>query len=330
MDRGHRCHYLNGDIRLRQFHLPTVFKMARLLREQQIDVVMGNRHTASVYATLGAWLAGTPAVLTHVHGMKRCRNWRRRLLYRLISRRITWAVGCADAVRQDIVDTYPGLSKKARSLVNSVDYDRFHYAVADRKAMRDELGIDQDAFVFLFPARLVEKKGHHFLLDAFVRVLEKHLHAHLLLVGEGRLRLQIEQYARQLGVHKRVSMPGFRSDIDRIMKISDALVLSSEREGMPIAILEAMASGLLVIATGEGGVRESLDNGAAGFYVYPRTHENFVAAMFQAIDLSPQQYREMVGVADQRVRQHYHHAVVAKELEKLFEQSLGQTVEKRS
>ena len=311
-------HFLNGDIKLRGFRPSTAWRLSRIFRREKFDIVHCNRHSATVYGALARWLAGTGLVITHVHGMNRCRNWRRRLLYRVLSPYITLAIGCADAVRQDINDNFPGLAGKARTLVNSVDYERFHNTPEEREAVRDELGIGRDAFLFIFPARLVETKGHDLLIDSFASVLRLNPKARLLIVGEGRLRSTIEARARDLGILDKVLMPGFRSDVPRLLKASDVFVMSSLREGMPISILEAMASGLPVIATGGDGVREMLDNGTVGLFVDPRTVEQFAATMRSVIEMVPQRRADLIAAADRRVRARYHHAVVVRELENLY------------
>jgi len=118
--------------------------------------------------------------------------------------------------------------------------------------------------VILGVGRLTEQKDFATLIRAFARVREKR-EARLVLLGEGRLREELEELARHLGIHEDVGMPGFVDNPFRYMARSAALALSSEYEGLPGVLIQAMACGCPVVSTNcPGGSEEVLDSGRFG------------------------------------------------------------------
>lgn len=128
--------------------------------------------------------------------------------------------------------------------------------VVSRSAARESLGIPANAAVGLCLARMVPQKRHDILLDAWERLSGNEI---LLLAGEGPLRRELEDRARPLA--GRVRFLGNRSDIPTLLAATDVTVLTSDWEGLPMAVLEALAAGRPVVATDVDGVREVLEPG---------------------------------------------------------------------
>ncbi|HET9948915.1 MAG TPA: glycosyltransferase [Longimicrobiales bacterium] len=126
-------------------------------------------------------------------------------------------------------------------------------------------------------ASLDEVKGHRFLLHACKLLLERGVHTTCELAGAGRLRPEIERLAAQLGIRERVRLHGAvpRSQVQRILADADVAVLAShptrsgKREGIPVALMEAMMSGLPVVASGVSGIPELVEDGCTGYLVPP-------------------------------------------------------------
>lgn len=317
-----RCFYL-GDAKIGGMNLPTIWKLAKVLKAEKVDIIHACRHAATIYGALGGALAGTPVMMGHVHGMNRCRNFRRRLLYRVLAPKITRMIGCADGVRDDIAKNYPGIGQKAVSLPNSIDYAKYHDVASDRDSKRQELGIPQDAFVFTNVGRLSPVKGHDLLLDAFAQVALSD-NGYLLIVGDGRLKAQIRKQAEDLGISDRVILTGRRTDVPEILKACDAFALSSTSEGMPLCVFEAMAAGLPVIATGKGGTKELMDGGDLGIYLDERSVDAFANGMRQVLALSPEERKSVVEKADRKVKSVYNHKHAVKILQSIYEDALAE------
>ncbi len=159
----------------------------------------------------------------------------------------------------------------AESHVSSVPtgIDLAGYRPRDRIAARRQLGLAEHGFIVGIVATLRSWKGHRYLLDAFAQLDDKQ--ARLLIVGDGPGRDNLRLQARELGVAERVTMPGNQPDVAPWLAALDVFVLPSyANEGVPQAIMQAQASGLPVISTPVGSIREIVDDGTTGLLVRPR------------------------------------------------------------
>jgi glycosyltransferase involved in cell wall biosynthesis len=149
-----------------------------------------------------------------------------------------------------------------------------------REEARIGLGLpEKDAFVYGTVGRLAETKGQGVLLTAFARVHEKYPESWLILAGEGRLESELRALAAELNIHERVVFLGYRTDIPEVLKACDVFVLPSIAEGLPGALLEAMATGIPVIASRVGGVPEILNNPELGMMISPSSVGELTTAM---------------------------------------------------
>jgi glycosyltransferase involved in cell wall biosynthesis len=175
---------------------------------------------------------------------------------------------------------------------NGVDTERFKPNLEDRLKVRKELGVE--GFVWLAVGRFDPPKDYPNMLQAFARVVHKHLNTMLLIAGDGPLRKTMENMTRELGVEKHVKFLGIRRDIPQLMNAADAYVMSSEWEGMPMVLLEASACRLPIVATNVGGNAEIVLDGQTGFLVPPKSPEALSQAMLRMMDL-PEEVREKMG-----------------------------------
>ncbi len=135
-------------------------------------------------------------------------------------------------------------SGKAHLLHNGVDLSVYRYDEDNRRKIRQELGISQDAPVLGHVGRLHRQKNHAFLLEVFQSVLQTRSDAVLVLVGKGELEDSIRAKAVELGIEKSVIFAGVRSDVPAVLSAMDVMVFPSLYEGMPNTVIEAQATGL--------------------------------------------------------------------------------------
>lgn len=147
--------------------------------------------------------------------------------------------------------------------------------------------------------RLEPVKGFDLLLEAFARCAEKHFDWSLIIIGEGKERGSLEALSGQLGIKDRVEMPGLIQDPFRILRGADLFVLSSRYEGIPLALLEAMACGLAAIATDcSTGPREVIRDGVDGVLVRPNDVDALASAMDRLMTDSVERKRLGMCAAD--------------------------------
>jgi glycosyltransferase involved in cell wall biosynthesis len=285
--------------KLSRFKPSVVFRLARIIKEQGIDIVHCQRHKPTVYGTLAAYMTGEkPKVISHVHGLNRTRSLQRKLLNRALFRRISRIIAVSDAVRDDIVRTNPmSFPDKVVTIYNGIDVEPYTDCSLNKEQARIHLGLpDEEVFVYGTVGRLVETKGQRVLLEAFVRVYEKYPKSWLILAGKGRLESELRRLAAKFGIQKSVMFLGHRHDIPEVLKAYDVFVLPSVAEGLPGALLEAMATGLPVIASRVGGVPEILNTCALGTMVSPRSVDDLASAMKALYETSTEK-RDEIGKA---------------------------------
>lgn len=324
-EAGYPVRYLSNLKKVGPFHFSVLTGLVRILREYKVDVLHCHAHRATVYGTLGAMLAGTPVVLTHVHGLGRSRNLKRKLTNLLLFKRIQKIVCVADSVREDVLKNNWHLpTAKVTVLENSVDYERFAGVAISKAEAKQKLGLPCDAPVFGTIARFGPYKGHSFLASAFEKVKRAIPSAKLILVGEGPFKQNIEEQATAPGMAGSVHFLGQRNDIPELLRAMDVFVLPSiGSEGMPRVLLEAMAVGVPCIGTSVGGTPELLCNSDIGCLVPPRDAAALAQAMITTARMPEQELKGLVERARERIRSNFSHDVVTKKLENTYEMEIN-------
>lgn len=209
--------------------------------------------------------------------------WRRRVVSRLLAARTDrLAAVCRDAA-QRFADKAGIPQSRFAVLYNGVDTRRFCPAV-DRVGERAQLGIDSDTLLIVTVANFSPVKDHASLLDAVARLPSGAKKLRFLFLGEGPLRGTLETQVSALGLDDLVAMPGSSGQVARYLAVADLCILPSRLEGMSNAILEAMASGLPVIARAVGGNPELVVDGLTGFLCPPDDVPALAEAIGRLID----------------------------------------------
>jgi len=160
-----------------------------------------------------------------------------------------------------------------------VDLSRFAHAGGDRAS----LGAANGELVIGSVGCLAARKDYGTLLEALATLERSGRRFHAALVGDGPEREALEQRARELGVSARTTFLGERADVERLLPAMDVFVLSSREEGIPNALLEAMAAGRPSVATAVGGTPEVLEDGVTGWLVPPADPAALAAALEQTL-----------------------------------------------
>jgi glycosyltransferase involved in cell wall biosynthesis len=250
------------------YDVSQVAGLFRLIRDERIEVVQTTLFYADVIGTLAARLAGVKHVIsweaiTQPYGFKQM------AAYRLAAKGFRVSVSVSEAIRRQVREERRLPEIKTRAIPYGVDGRKFR-PLPGSESLRRELGIPRGSLVFGTIARLTEQKGHRYLLEALPEIVRKQPAAFFVFAGDGPLRESLESRVSSLGIQKHVRFLGFRSDIPELMASFDAFVLPSLYEGLPNAVLEAMACGKPVIATAVDGTPEAVVHGATGWLVPPR------------------------------------------------------------
>ena len=231
------------DVRSRA-NVGVVWRLSRALRKQKPAILQTFLYHANLVGRFAGRLAGVPKIVSGIRVAERRSRWRLRL-DRWTERLVDRHVCVSPAVSEFSINS--GLSReKIEVIPNGVDFEKFATA---KPADLAEFGIARDADVILCVARLDPQKGVDVLIDAFATLAAQFPKAELLLVGDGPSRSALSEQAARSGVGPRVHFTGYRRDTPGLYRAAKVFVLPSRWEGMPNAVLEAMAAGCPVVAT---------------------------------------------------------------------------------
>ena len=266
------------------------FRLARHIRSGGIDVLHAHNNTALFYGVLAAVLCGGRRVVFTAHD-RALPRLPARVLQRLLALLTTRAVAVSEAGRRNLLDFDGFFPERVTVVHNGADESQFAN-LPERLAARRALDVPEDAEVAGTVARMHPEKNLPLLVRAFARVAASRPRAMLLLAGDGPVRPECVRIAEDTGVRERVRFLGTRSDVARILAALDVFVLSSDTEGLPVAVVEAMAAERPVVATDVGAVAELVHENDNGHLV-PAGDETALAAAIERVLADPETARRM-------------------------------------
>ena len=220
-----------------------------------------------------------------------------RALYFAAGRTVDGFIAVSDDVAAAVRRQFHPPPGRVVTIPNGVDTELYGQPI-DRAAVRERVGLPGDARVLIVVAKLMKQKGHEFLLRALPSLFERFPDLHVLLVGDGPLRSRLTDDIAQLPGAARVHLAGNRRDVGDLLAASDLFVLPSLWEGLPMALLEAMATGLPAVVTDVSGSGQVVVDGESGLVVPPGDVERLCAAIGLMLD-DPDRAKRM-GIAGRR------------------------------
>ena len=247
----------------------TLSRLVSLMRRIRPHVVHTHTAKAGAVGRAAAILAGVPAIVHTYHGhvLRGYFSPAKTAVYRGIERSLAWRtdrlLAVTSRVRDELIALGVGTAAQYRAVPLGFDLAPLLVAERRRGELRAELGVG-DAPLIGIVARLVPIKAHEVFLAAAAEVRRQVPGARFLIVGDGELRQALEQQTAALGLTDAVRFLGWRADIDRLYADIDVVALTSRNEGSPVALIEAMASGVPVVSTEVGGVADVVQHGVSG------------------------------------------------------------------
>jgi glycosyltransferase involved in cell wall biosynthesis len=253
------------------------------------------------------------------------KRWAYRQLYRAASRWVGGLIAVSDEVEKAIIKDIGPIEEKIAVICNGVDMQRYQQSV-DRAGVRRQLGLAENTRLIALVGTLKPQKGHHLLIEAaaFIQQLPD---VHILFIGDGDLRAQLEAQARSAGLAERIHFLGSRSDVPELLAASDYFVLPSLWEGLPMALIEAMASGLPIVATAVSGTQQVMISGETGLLVAPGDTQALRAAMLALLS-DPARAQAMGAAARRRVEACFSARKQAEEHSSLYRREWAKSIVK--
>lgn len=281
-------------------------QLQQAFREMKPDIVHTHLQHADLFGIPAARLARVPVVVSGRHNDN---AFRRRLPLRMTNRAL-WqgvdaGIASSEAVRRFCIEVEGAPAKKVHTIYYGLE-DKPNDALRQqrRAAFRAELNANADTVLLGMVSRLIEQKGVSYGLAAFAQIAAQYPQARLVIAGDGPLRRSLEAQADSLGIREWVDFLGWREDVMTVFAGLDILLLPSLWEGFGLALLEAMASRLPIIASRVSAIPEVVIDGETGLLVPPRDVPKLAAAMATLVADSP--LRHHLGLmGEDRLEEHF-------------------------
>ncbi|MDQ2639184.1 MAG: glycosyltransferase [Pseudomonadota bacterium] len=291
-------------------------KIRRFLAAHPQDVVHTHNTEPFIDGTIAAMMTRGAMVVHTDHARHFPDKLRYMIAERIVSTFAYRVVGCSEHTTKALARHVRIPRRKLRTIPNGIDGSRFEN-LPDRSAARAAFGVGGFRDIIGLGVRLSDQKGITYLIRAMPQILSRAPETALLVAGDGPLRGDLEREAASLGVARNVIFCGTLTDIPLFLAALDVYTLPSMWEGLPMAVLEAMAAGLPVVATDVGGTGTAVADGVTGILLPPRDVDALGSAIAGLLE-SPELRHRMGESGRQRFREHFKAEIMTRSYERLY------------
>jgi glycosyltransferase involved in cell wall biosynthesis len=303
-------------LKQRRYSLKALIVIANLIKESSPKIVHGIGPAGNFYGTPVAKAMGVPVILYSDHQAHTYKgNWISHL-NGLISK---WD----DIVIAHCKHNESGLHAidgvhptKTRIVYNGIDVSQFGNGLKSYK-LNHELGISEETPIICMVARFHAQKAYDEFIESANLIVNERVVGHFICIGDGPLRPSIEKMVYDRCLQNRISFLGHRKNVSDILSNCDILVLASHNEGLPITILEAMASGLPVVTSDVGGCKEAVIHRETGFLIPPGDCRKMAQAIKKLL-LDKELARSMGQAGRKRVKKLFDISVNCNQIQNIY------------
>jgi glycosyltransferase involved in cell wall biosynthesis len=254
--------------------------------KRRYDIVHTHLIGANVIAKPLAALCGVKIRINHDHCNDKDSDPRRwvPIADKISNHLSTHVIAVSQSTRDYLVEHEHMPQDRVTTIHNGIDLEAFYPCREQRTAARQRLGLPADAFIVAGIGRLSYQKNFSLFLDVAAAVVAQRPTAYFVIAGTGPEEQQLRDRAARLGIAQRVRFLGFIDDMPKLYPAVDAFLLTSRYEGLPITILEAMATGTTIVSSMLDGVAEIIRDGEDGALVPPTDIDGFVRRLCELID----------------------------------------------
>ena len=316
------CYSLN----IRKTSRTAFLKIVKIIKENKIDIVHANNLDTWFDAAIVSQITGCRCIQTF-HGIDSGKlkiDYLKKMLLKTIVKSTDSVTAVSESGSKLLSKNIGINSKKMKLIPNGVDTNIYFqcYSRNKKKILRRKLSIREDGILFGCVAGFRQVKNHEGLIRAFSKLIRRcdgNSNFYLLLIGDGELKSRLINISRDEGIESQIIFMGQRRDVPDILRALDGFLLNSKTEGMSYAILEAMASGLPIIATDVGGNAELVKHGEEGF-LYPEGDTPALVEYIQTVVKNRERLKIMGEKARRKVCSLYSLDKMVKAYQDLYEE----------
>ncbi len=299
------------------FNFAHISEILLLVKKYHIDILHCHGYKANFLGLISAKLCKTPAITT-IHGWTQTNLKLKlyKLLDILIIRLFSKIIVVSKTLKSEIIKT--GVSeRKIQVISNGINLSKFDSA-NNPKTLKDNLAIPLHYKVIGIVGRLDREKGHIYFLRAAKFILSEYSDVYFLIIGDGPLRHDLEALVNKMNIKNNVIFTGYQENPMDFLSLLDIFVISSKNEGLPLALLEAMAMKKAVVAFGVGAIPDILKNDLSGIIVKPGDWHELATNILNLIKNDKK--RSIFGeVCRKIVEEEYTDSRMVTSLEKIYE-----------
>ncbi len=248
--------------------------LGEIIRKEDIHIVNAHHFMSMFYSFYGSKIKNNAKLVYTEHSEWEIDHisWKWKIIGHYFMSRAEAAVGVSQPISARIQEKFKAEQSKIVTIQNGVSLESVS-PVCNRVALKKNLGLANTDKVIGIVANFRQVKNHLFLLKAFAKIIKDYSNTKLLLIGQGfkfdpeNSEQELRNFVRENNLQKNVLFLGYRPDIPDILGIMDVFCLTSHKEGLPISLIEAMASGLPVVGTNTDGIKDVIISNRNGFLV---------------------------------------------------------------
>jgi len=300
-----------------KFDYSAISKLANLISEKEIDLIHTHGYKSDIIGVLAARKAGIPCVVTP-HGFENAKDFKLQLFIWLGCKTMRFATKIVPLSQQLLEDCKQvGIpNKKLLYIQNGVDLSEVEQQEMPNHTTKDEKRIG-------FVGQMINRKNIFDLLDIFDELHVKHSNTRLILLGDGRQRKELEEYAQKLNSQSHIEFLGFRNDRLALLKSFDLFAMTSTLEGIPRCLMEATAAGVPVAAYDIPGIDQLITHNKTGLLA-PLGNKQQLLTHWETLLFETETANKLSAAAKAYVHENFSGQRMANEYTTLFEELTGQ------
>lgn len=309
-------------------------KIKQIIQEFQPDIVHTHAAKAGALGRKAAKSCGVPVIVHTFHGhvfhsyFGKAKTW----IYKIIERRLaklSTGIVAISPIQKEELSSIHSICNADKIKVIPLGFDLMKFQenlLEKRTETRKKWNLDEEEVAVAIVGRLAPIKNHHLFLDVIELLAEKGIKARYFIVGDGQEKTSIEKRAQELEnkYDLKIELTSWIKDIATFNAGMDIICLSSDNEGTPVSLIEAQASGVPVISTDVGGVKDILEEGETGFIV-PRKDSKAFSEKLQLLIENKEIRNKMSQNGWNFVRDKFHYTTLVKNMENYYVELIEKT-----
>jgi glycosyltransferase involved in cell wall biosynthesis len=300
----------------------TFFTLIKIMRYERPHIVHTHTSKAGILGRWAAYFCKVPVIIHTPHGhvfwgyFGRLKTSCYVLLEKITALITDKIIMLTEQEKKDHLLFRVAPEEKFSVIHSGISLDKFLNPPVDSSAMKKELGIPDCDLVVGSAGRLTPVKGHKYLIEAAVKVLDARSNATFVFLGDGELADELKNMASGLGLKGKIKFLGWRPDVAEVMSVFDVFVLPSLNEGMGRVIVEAMALGKPIVGSDVGGIPDLVIEGKNGYLIPPGDVPGLSAAVIKLLDDSEK--RRIMGENGEKMASVYSADEMVLKIDRLY------------